>query len=189
MIYFIRVPGFIKIGYSSRPKTRIESHQTSSPYPIEIIGVFPGGLEMEAALHRHFAAYNVRGEWFAGIDDLLEGVFSHLRVGTFSTETEPTEVFRISRGTSTMRRRRTWIEFREKNGRRYARYRSWSLIDGEWSKKFHGRVNDLPAMSEVEYRHYTAQRQLAKIIRGKGVGNQEPGIAVVPIPSPTEAAA
>ena len=59
-------------------------------------------------------------------------------------------------------RRRGWGEFREKNGRRYARRRSWKKIDGEWKKVFGGRVRSIPAMSEKEYKAYVKQREAAK---------------------------
>jgi hypothetical protein len=66
---------------------------------------------------------------------------------------------------STVRKRGGWIEFREKNGRRYARRRSWKKVDGQWRKIFEGRETTIPVMTEKEYEYYVAQREQAKRIR------------------------
>jgi len=68
-----------------------------------------------------------------------------------------------------LRKRGGWIEFREKNGRRYARRRSWQKLDGAWRKVFHGRVNEIGVMTEEQYRDYVNEREQAKRIRsGRG---------------------
>lgn len=68
-----------------------------------------------------------------------------------------------------LRKRGGWIEFREKNGRRYARRRSWQKQDGQWRKVFHGRVGEIPVMSEEQYENYVNERERAKRIRsGRG---------------------
>lgn len=68
-----------------------------------------------------------------------------------------------------LRKRGGWIEFREKNGRRYARRRSWQKKDGQWQKVFHGRVVEIPVMTEEEYTNYVNERERAKSIRsGRG---------------------
>lgn len=67
-----------------------------------------------------------------------------------------------------LRRRGGWIEFRQKNGRRYARRRSWKKIGGEWRKTFEGRVTEIPVMTEEEYKRYVEQREQAKRIRSIG---------------------
>lgn len=64
-----------------------------------------------------------------------------------------------------LRKRGGWIEFRQKNGRRYARRRSWQKVDGQWTKKFHGRVAEIPVMTEEEYTNYVNKRERAKRIR------------------------
>lgn len=70
---------------------------------------------------------------------------------------------------SDLRKRGGWIEFREKNGRRYARRRSWQKVDGQWAKKFHGRVAEIRVMTEEEYKDYVNNRERAKRIRsGRG---------------------
>jgi hypothetical protein len=68
-----------------------------------------------------------------------------------------------------LRRRGGWIEFRQKNGRRYARRRAWEKRDGQWLKVFLGRVAEIPVMTEEEYKDYVNNRERARAIRaGRG---------------------
>lgn len=69
------------------------------------------------------------------------------------------------------RQRKGWIEFKKKNGKRYARRRSWKKVDGEWKKAYHGRVRSIPVMTEKEYNNYVKQREAAKR-RRKRKGNR-----------------
>lgn len=64
-----------------------------------------------------------------------------------------------------LNKRGGWIEFREKNGRRYARRRQWVKIDGQWKKVFKGRETSIPVMTEGEYKDYVNKRETAKRIR------------------------
>lgn len=167
MIYFIRVQNYIKIGYSRRPQTRIVTHQTSNPQAIEVLGIFPGDKSVEVSLHRELADYRVRGEWFADITPLLDGLFAKLASGSYTViEHDNIPTVNIHKGGYA--RRGGWIEYRKKNGRRYARRRSWKLVDGEWRKVFHGRVVSLPVMTEAMYQRHLAEQQLARHIRAVG---------------------
>lgn len=64
-----------------------------------------------------------------------------------------------------LRQRDGWIEFRQKNGRRYARRRTWEKAAGQWRKTFEGRETEIPVMTEEEYKSYVEQRERAKRIR------------------------
>lgn len=64
-----------------------------------------------------------------------------------------------------LRKRGGWIEFRQKNGRRYARRRAWEKQDGQWVKVFKGREAAIPIMTEEEYKDYVYKREQAKRIR------------------------
>lgn len=64
-----------------------------------------------------------------------------------------------------LRKRGGWIEFRQKNGRRYARRREWQKKNGQWVKVFKGREATIPVMTEEEYKDYVYKRDLAKRIR------------------------
>lgn len=55
--------GFIKIGRSTNPGQREKTLQSEEP-EIEMIFFREAPSEVEAALHREFATWRVRGEWF-----------------------------------------------------------------------------------------------------------------------------
>jgi hypothetical protein len=64
MLYFIRSGQYVKIGISEAPYRRIASIQTSNPDELEVLAVVEGGAQLEAEMHRRFAALHYRGEWF-----------------------------------------------------------------------------------------------------------------------------
>lgn len=64
MLYFIRSGQYVKIGISEAPQRRIASIQTSNPDELEVLAVVEGGAQLEAEMHRRFAALHYRGEWF-----------------------------------------------------------------------------------------------------------------------------
>lgn len=53
-----------KIGRSTEVKNRLRSLQNSSPARLVLLWSTPGGKALENALHRHFAAIRMHGEWF-----------------------------------------------------------------------------------------------------------------------------
>lgn len=65
-VYFLRCGdrGPIKIGFAADPEARCASHQVSNPHPLVLLGAYPGTMADERALHLHFRADRVRGEWF-----------------------------------------------------------------------------------------------------------------------------
>lgn len=71
------------------------------------------------------------------------------------------------------RRRRGWIEFRSKNGRRYARRRAWVKRDGQWVKEYLGRVAEIPPLTEEQYNDYVNRRAAAKRIRSAAPGHTQ----------------
>lgn len=81
MIYFIRAvnSGTIKIGVSNDPKRRLDSMQTGSPEPLELLGVLPGGMDEEKRLHQKFARSRIHGEWFRADEHLMQGIEALLR--------------------------------------------------------------------------------------------------------------
>lgn len=64
-VYFIRAGERIKIGFSKNPWGRL-SEIKSSNLDAEMIGVFPGTLEDEAAMHKKFHLFHISREWFRG---------------------------------------------------------------------------------------------------------------------------
>lgn len=73
-VYFIRSDGpagEIKIGLSYSPEKRLRELQVGSAFPLEIIGVIPGGgWRKERELHARFAHLRLSGEWFRPGADL-----------------------------------------------------------------------------------------------------------------------
>jgi hypothetical protein len=65
-VYFIRerLSGAIKIGIARDVVVRLTNLQGAHPYPLQILGICPGGLPMEMALHAEFASQRLAGEWF-----------------------------------------------------------------------------------------------------------------------------
>ena len=72
-VYAIGHPhGYVKIGRSTDPKKRLQSHQISCPYELWVIVQLPveDSRAIESELHEEFEDTHVRGEWFElGYDD------------------------------------------------------------------------------------------------------------------------
>lgn len=69
-VYFLRDGDAVKIGHSVEPKKR--RSQISTCRPLELLLTIPGGREREAALHKKFARYRIKGEWFQMAPAILE---------------------------------------------------------------------------------------------------------------------
>lgn len=72
-VYFIRCGdgGLVKIGYAVNPNRRLTLLQTGNPERLTLMRVADGDRSTEAALHKHFAAQRVTGEWFAFSEQML----------------------------------------------------------------------------------------------------------------------
>lgn len=74
-VYALRAGPHVKIGYTAGPiANRMRELSTGCPYDIVCIGWQEGGMGLENALHRYFAAHRTHGEWFvlAPIEDAIE---------------------------------------------------------------------------------------------------------------------
>jgi hypothetical protein len=63
-VYFVACREFIKIGWSENWRSRLHNMQTSNPDQIKVLLVLAQPKSLEAELHKQFAAYAHRGEWF-----------------------------------------------------------------------------------------------------------------------------
>lgn len=65
-VYFCRASGRgpVKIGYAANVQARIKDLQVSNHGDLAVITFIEGTKQDETALHKRFAKYRVRGEWF-----------------------------------------------------------------------------------------------------------------------------
>jgi hypothetical protein len=84
-VYFIRCGGYVKIGASRSPDTRLEAIRTiggvRAPFLLdlsgaEMIATEPGGFTREKALHAHFKHLRHTGEWFTESPELTKYIDS-----------------------------------------------------------------------------------------------------------------
>lgn len=66
----------LKIGYSSHLSNRIKSLQSSSPDSLTLPKAIPGSKQLEAELHKKFAANRLHGEWFSATPEVIEYIRS-----------------------------------------------------------------------------------------------------------------
>lgn len=66
VVYFVQgiKTKHIKIGKASTIKARLSGLQTGSAERLVLLGVQPGGRELERYLHMRFATHRLHGEWF-----------------------------------------------------------------------------------------------------------------------------
>ncbi len=78
MIYFIRcaLTGRVKIGFSEKPWSRLVKMRVDCPTELVMASVIEGDKAAEAALHKRFAAFHVRGEWFSETAELRDFVMA-----------------------------------------------------------------------------------------------------------------
>jgi excisionase family DNA binding protein len=65
LVYFIATTNNrVKIGVSANPQKRLSALKTGATTALYLIGTIPGDHDEERQLHRKFARYRVKGEWF-----------------------------------------------------------------------------------------------------------------------------
>ncbi|MBE0681707.1 MAG: GIY-YIG nuclease family protein [Anaerolineales bacterium] len=76
MIYFIRgkESGNIKIGFSINPDKRKSNLQTAHYEELEFIGIMNGSLDDEARIKKMFSEFNIRGEWYRPVREVMDYV-------------------------------------------------------------------------------------------------------------------
>lgn len=78
-VYLISGRDALKIGFSERHprESRLHELQVASPDALRLAGLILGNAERERQLHRQFARYRIRGEWFANNSEILEYFRTH----------------------------------------------------------------------------------------------------------------
>lgn len=71
-VYFVgcRQANMVKIGMSTRLKSRMSALRHSSPIPIKLFKVFLTRPDVETLLHQHFKEARRHGEWFEITEEL-----------------------------------------------------------------------------------------------------------------------
>lgn len=73
-VYFIRGGEFVKIGIAQDAEERLNAIQTTSPFPLSLLGWVPGRLADEARIHEELSDYRAHGEWFRATPEVLETI-------------------------------------------------------------------------------------------------------------------
>lgn len=73
-VYFIQrgLDGPVKIGWSQDVDRRLAELQTANAEPLSVIGMTPGRMCDEGALHKKFAHLRMEAEWFRDAPELRE---------------------------------------------------------------------------------------------------------------------
>ena len=75
-VYFIEAVGTnrVKIGFSSDPYLRLQQIRTCSPFPVRLLAVIEGSVDLERAFHSQYDHKRIHGEWFIVGDDEIEEI-------------------------------------------------------------------------------------------------------------------
>jgi hypothetical protein len=76
VIYFVECAGFIKIGWSTNWRSRLNNIQISNPLPIKVLLVIGRPEIFEKTMHRQFSKFRYRGEWFRDCQEIREYIES-----------------------------------------------------------------------------------------------------------------
>lgn len=136
-VYFIKPVGMdgpIKIGSSGVPAKRLLDLSVWSPFPLELIGMVPGGCRDENFLHTRFADQHSHREWFRSSPVLRHTIERILAGETFKaacTDLVKAGSIRNQKLRTTTPERQIFINYTAKI--RKALYRLWSKA-GRWSE-------------------------------------------------------
>jgi hypothetical protein len=70
MIYIVKQLDYVKIGYTSRFKTRLYQLQNGSPVKLEVLALIKGDKVDEKNYHDAFKHLSSNGEWFFYNDEI-----------------------------------------------------------------------------------------------------------------------
>lgn len=78
-IYFLRAAEYVKIGFSTKPSKRLKDLALSIPMESTVAGIHAGTNLQEQRLHRAFARFRVRGEWYWWVPEIEHVAANGLR--------------------------------------------------------------------------------------------------------------
>ena len=102
MIYFIKQGDYVKIGYTTLFKKRLNQLQTSSPVKLEVLALIKGDRVEEKNYHNAFKHINSNGEWFLynnEIERFVDALDKDLmwKYGLVENETSPIGLIKQTR--------------------------------------------------------------------------------------------
>ena len=78
-VYFLRAGNTVKIGFSTNLRSRLEKLRNGNSFPVFICKYVHGDRKTEAAFHKRFVEYRLRGEWFDLRGTLAKYLERHIR--------------------------------------------------------------------------------------------------------------
>lgn len=88
-VYFVASKaGVIKIGWSANAEKRVQSLQTTTHEPLEVLLIVEGDRSHERHAHRVLGVHRVRGEWFEDCTDVRQYI-ERVRTGDWVGYTPP----------------------------------------------------------------------------------------------------
>jgi hypothetical protein len=70
VVYFVRYGRIVKIGFSTNFAQRLAELQRGTPESLFVLGVYPGGRDLERKFHTLFASLKIKNEFFRYDDPL-----------------------------------------------------------------------------------------------------------------------
>jgi hypothetical protein len=165
-VYFVKpigADGPIKIGHSTVPQERLMALSVWSPWPLELVGTFPGGSSEERALHQAFADLHTHREWFRTSPRLREVIAKILTEGWSAAKTtlEPKAPVRKSPRIVRSKEHEEFLELHrsvsktEKNLRAKGDDGAWSTpedvrtILSRWARDVYGNTGFSPSDADM----------------------------------------
>lgn len=88
LIYFVRTPRAIKVGFAKSLARRLADLQTSNAEELTVLGAIEGNYETEKAILLHLSEYRIRGEWFRDVPPVVDYIQGLITERGISVERE-----------------------------------------------------------------------------------------------------
>lgn len=108
-IYIVRPAGFTgpyKVGCTTNIEKRVRNLSAASPFPLELLCRFIGGVDVERRIHALLRPAHIRCEWFSDCPQ-IHRLIASVADGSFDADTlpAPVRIDRLQNGMSAAERR------------------------------------------------------------------------------------
>jgi hypothetical protein len=79
LVYFLRCGDFVKVGFTTDMRRRLDGIMTDNPFELELIGCIRGPVQLETAAHLVFENHHHRREWFRCNSSVQRAIKLHAR--------------------------------------------------------------------------------------------------------------